>query len=214
MPLLARNRDWPKVDRSEIMKRARILVIDDGDFPYMKLFRDDGYAIEKWNDVTELGPLEDGTYDLILLDLLGVGREHSSDEGFGILKHIRETAPAQIIIAYSSADLSLDYQPFFRNADATLHKTKNDYVEYKRTVDELLERKFSLGFYLDRIGNELGDYGPLAPKARKKARAAILSGNTESLRRYLTKQIDDAVTVDRVIALVGAAAQVASLWKT
>lgn len=214
MQLFSRQRQWPAVSRSEILKRARILVIDDGEFPYITLFQEDGYTVQQWKDVTDLSALENGDFDLILLDLRGVGRKHSADEGFGILKHIRETAPAQIIVAYSSADLSLDYQPFFRNADAILHKTKNDYVEYKRTVDTLLERKFSLGFYLDRIGAELGDYAVQAPKARKKARAAILSGETEPLRRYLIKRIDDNVTIDRVIALVGAGAQIAALWRT
>jgi CheY-like chemotaxis protein len=212
--LLSRKRQWPTIPRAEIMKRARILVVDDGEFPYLKLFKDDGYTIQQWKDVIDLAALENGEYDLILLDLRGVGRDYSSDEGLGILKHIRETAPAQIVIAYSNSDLSLDYQPFFRDADATLHKTKNDYVEYKRKVDALLERKFSLGFYLDRIGAELDDYAPQAPKARKKARDAILSGNSEPLQRYLTKRIEDAVTVDRVIALVGVGAEVASLWKT
>jgi CheY-like chemotaxis protein len=214
MQLFLSQKQWPKLSRSEIIKRARILVIDDGEFPYLTLFQEGGYTVQQWKDVTDLSALENGDYDLILLDLRGVGRKHSADEGFGILKHIRETAPAQIIIAYSNEDLSLDYQKFFRDADATLHKTKNDYVEYKRTVDSLLERKFSLGFYLDRIGSELGDHASQAPKARKKARSAILSGETESLRRYLTKRIDDTITVDRVIALVAAGAQIASLWRT
>ncbi len=33
------------------MKRARLLVIDDADFPYLSLFERDGYTMEKWADV-------------------------------------------------------------------------------------------------------------------------------------------------------------------
>jgi CheY-like chemotaxis protein len=202
------------VPHDEIVRRARILVIDDGEFAYMPLFEKDGYTIEQWSDVTDLGALEGEDFDLILLDLKGVGVAQSSDEGFGILKHIRETSPAQIVIAYSNSDLSLAYQPFFHDADAVLHKSQTDYVEFKRTVNQLLDQRFSMGFYLTRVQGELGDYQANAPRTVKKAEKAILSGNTAGLRRYLTAKVEDAVTVDRVIAVVGAGAQMASLWKT
>jgi hypothetical protein len=214
MWLFSRTPDWPSVDHAEIVRRARILVIDDGDFPYMKLFERDGYTIQQWREVTDLPALEAGEYDLILLDLLGVGQAESGDEGFGLLKHVRATSPAQIVIAYSNADLSLEYQPFFRDADAVLHKSKTDYVEFKRTVDRLLDDRFSLGFYLDRVASALGEHSVEAPNAAKKARKAILTGDLEPLRRYLVRRIDDKITIDRVIALVGAGAQVAALWKS
>jgi len=184
------------------------------DFPYKSLFERDNYTIQQWSDVTDLEPLEKGEFDLILLDLIGVGLAESSDQGFGVLKHIRATSPAQIVIAYSNSDLSLAYQPFFRDADAVLHKTQTDYVEFKRTVDALLDKRFSLGFYTARIENELGEHAATAPKTLPKARRAILSGNAAPLRRYLLKKVDDEVTVDRIIAIVGVAADVAGIWKS
>jgi hypothetical protein len=211
LPFL-REREWPEVSHQEIVRRARILVIDDGEFPYLELFKRDGYTIEQWRDVTDLPALEEGSFDLILLDLMGVGRAESHDEGFGLLKHIRATSPAQIVIAYSNSDLSLEYQPFLRDADAVLHKSKTDYVEFKRTVDSLLDQRFSLGFYLNRVAAELAEHAAVAPKAVPKARKAILTGNDASLRRYLARRIDDPATVDRVIALVSIAIQVAGLW--
>jgi CheY-like chemotaxis protein len=48
-------------------------VIDDQDFPYKELFERDGYTVTKWDDVHDLAQLESGEFDLILLDLLGVG---------------------------------------------------------------------------------------------------------------------------------------------
>jgi CheY-like chemotaxis protein len=210
---LLRAREWPTPDHAEIVKRARLLVIDDGPFPYLTLFERDGYTMTQWADVEDLGALEGGAFDVILLDLRGVGRQESADEGFGVLRHIRETSPGQIVVAYSNEDLSLAYQPFFRDADAVLHKT-TDYVEFKRVVDRLLDERFSLGFYLSRIENELGDYSAKAPKAVAKARSAILRGDTSSLRKYLSKKLDDTVTVDRVIALAALAIQVAGVWKS
>jgi hypothetical protein len=210
---LGRQSSWPTVSHEEILKRARILVIDDQDFLYLGLFKRDGYSIEQWSDVDDLTALEKGAFDIILLDLRGVGAEHSADEGLGILQHLRKVSPAQIVVAYSSADLSLAYQPFFENADAVFHKTQNDYVTYKRTVDDLLDRRFSLGFYLDRIGSELGDQASQAPKVRRKARRALESGDSKALARYLKQRIDDDITIDRVIAIVAAGAQVAALWR-
>jgi CheY-like chemotaxis protein len=212
--LFSKKRAWPTLSYSDIVQRSRILVIDDQEFLYKPLFERDGYTIQQWPDVSDLQAIEHGAYDLILLDLKGVGRAESADEGFGILKHLRETSPAQIIVAYSNSDLSLEYQPFFRNADAVLHKTKTDYVEFKRTVDRLLMERFSLGFYEKRIFEELGEQAAQVPRAQKKARAAVLSGDVEPLRRYLGRRLDDQVTIDRVIAITAAAAQIASIfWK-
>src|SRR5712692_9190275 len=105
--------EWPKTPFEEIRRRARLLVIDDQEFPYMELFRRDGYTIEKWPDVKTLSDLQDGKYDLLLLDLQGVGRQESREQqGFGILKHLREQSPTLVVVAYSNADWSLKYQDF------------------------------------------------------------------------------------------------------
>jgi len=140
----------PSLD--EIKKRARILVIDDNDFAYEPLFKRDGYTVEKWDDIQSLEKLENNFYDLILLDIQGVGQAESEEEGFGILKHIRSQSPAQIVIAFSNADWSLKYQQFFDLADRKLAKSQ-DYVEFKRTVDELLAQRFNPEFYINKIEN-------------------------------------------------------------
>ncbi len=204
------NASWPRVTHAEIVNRARILVIDDADFPYLKLFRRDGYTVERWNRVKELKSLEEGKYDLILLDLHGVGTGESEDHGFGLLKHLREARPAQIVVAYSNAEWSLEYQPFFRDADAVLSK-RADYVEFKRAVDELLDRKFSLGFYVDRVLDVLADYD-LDPRLRRRIEKAILKRRPEPLRAYLGSRVDNVASVDRVLAIVDVAISTADLW--
>jgi len=207
-----RSQKWPHVDHAEIVKRARILVIDDGDFPYMPLFRKDGYTVEKQNDVKQLGALETGEYDVILLDLVGVGGKQSAEQGLGILQHIRTTNPAQIVVAYSNAEWSLEYKPFFDQADAVLHKTRADYYEFKRTVDKLLDQRFSCGFYVSRAVSELGDRAAQAPKAEKKITDALRKRDTRRLRSYLESHIDDAVTIDRVVQIVQVGIGVAQIW--
>jgi CheY-like chemotaxis protein len=209
--VLSRKSDWPAISQEEIVKRSRILVIDDQDFPYQQLFERDGYTVSKWDDIQDLSALERGGFDLILLDLVGVGRTESEDQGLGVLKHIRETQPAQLVIAYSSAEWPLKYQPFFDMADEVLQKTA-DYLDFKRAVDELLAKRFSLGFYLDRILAEAGtadDPGLLEAKAMR----AILKRDPNKLRRYLARTIGDPSKQERILQIAEVAVGIMNLWK-
>lgn len=182
---------WPAASAVEVRRRARLLVIDDQDFPYLELFRRDGYNITKWDDVTDLPSLERGDYDLLLLDIHGVGQEYSRDQGLGVLEHLLEAAPTVIVIAFSDADWSLEYKRFFDRADATLHKGA-DYVEFKRRIDELLEHRFSLEFYLSRIERVLGPESLDRAELREAARKAILARDVGSFRKYLeARSIDE-----------------------
>lgn len=211
--VFGRRQSWPKLSAADIRKRSKILVIDDQEFPYVKLFRKDGYTIDKWSTVRDLQALERGDYDVILLDLHGVGKAESSEQGLGVLAHIRRRSPAQIVVAYSNAEWSVEYQPFFDAADAILHKTKDDYVAFKATVDELLEKRYSLGFYLEKISHELSE-GGASENTMKKVQKAIIQGHPDSLRPYLASRVEEAVTVDRVIAVAQAGASIVQAWKT
>jgi len=212
--LFTRLPPWPVVPHTEIVKRARIVAIDDADFPYLTLFRRDGYTIERWPDVRGLQKLEQGYYDIILLDLHGVGARQSADQGFGILRHLRETNPAQIVIAYSNAEWSLEYQPFFELADSVLQKTA-DYVDFKRTVDDHLTERYSLGFYIDRVDSELSAYRAELPSLRKKTDKAIRSRRIEILADYLSPlRSNDGKAVDRALQVTSVAIRIAQLWMT
>jgi len=180
---------WPIFPLDEIKKRARIVVIDDNEFPYAKLFKSDGYNLDKWKDVDDLPKLESGYYDLILLDMHGVGLKQSAEQGHGILKHLRKVCPAQIVIAYSNADWSLKFQEFFDLADNKLDK-RQDYVDFKRAVDDQLKARFSMGFYVSRVGNILRASNIDEAKLAKACEKSILSNDTNKLRQFLGQTVD------------------------
>lgn len=207
---IVRKKRWPDLPFDEIKKRAQILVIDDADFVYGPLFDRDGYRLDKWDDVEDLSKLEDGYYDLLLLDIQGVGRELSQEQGLGVLRHIRAVNPAHLIIAYSNADWSLRYQEFFRMADATLAKGA-DYVEFKRTVDSLLKQRFSLGFYLDKIVLALGDEVSDPRRMRALAEKAILRGSTRSFEKALKGGVEKTELVTIVLSIVKSAIALAAV---
>jgi hypothetical protein len=196
-----KRNDWPEVPFSEIKKRARLLVIDDEEFIYGELFKNDGYAIDKWDDVGDLSKLENGFYDIVLLDVQGVGRKLSAEQGLGVLQHIRKSSPAQVVIAFSNAEFSLKYQEFFKLADGTLNKGA-DYVEFKRKVDELLLQRFSLGFYVSKLTSIIGGSIDDPEELEKRTKSAILRNKPGNLQNYLLDKVKDPKTLDLAVGII------------
>jgi len=171
------------------------------DFPYLQLFEKDNYTLDKWNDVEDLPKIESGYYDIILLDIQGVGGDYSQEQGFGILKHLRKVCPVQIVIAYSNADFSLKYQDFFQMADGILAKS-DDYVEFKRTVDKLLRERFSLGFYVDRVTKLASPFLSDTDKLKTLTSRAILRNNNKKLKSYLNRHIENKESISLILQIV------------
>jgi CheY-like chemotaxis protein len=205
--------NWPSMKFEEMKKRARILVIDDKPFAYSKLFKNDGYNIEKWDDIKDLPKLETGYYDVILLDIQGVGTKQSVDQGFGILRHLRRENPSQIIVAYSNADFSLKYQEFFKQADDTLEKTQ-DYVEFKQTVDRFLKERFSISFYINRVATLANSQISDVPKLRRLTERAILGGSTNKLKTFLEANTDKTEITSSVLKITAVAIELVKILLT
>ena len=127
----------------ELRRRTRILVIDDDEssFPFKQL-KDEGYAIDHWPKVQSLTQLEQGTYDIVVLDIHGVGQEYSADDGLGILEHIKERNPSQLVVAFSGHTFDLAKNRFFRLADDVLGKPV-DATKCKRVIDDLIASKMT-----------------------------------------------------------------------
>lgn len=210
---VGRRHNWPSVDLSTIRKRARILVIDDSEFAYIPLLKKDGYTVTKWSDVRDLSQLEQGDFDLILLDIHGVAEDRSEEGGLGILRYLKDVAPAQIIIAYSAADFSLDYKSFFDRADATLDKGA-DYVEFKRIIDELLERRFSLEFYIDRVESIASSHDVDREMLRATAKKSILRRDEKILGDYLRGADLDDSRIDQALNVAQAGIGILQLLAT
>lgn len=201
------NPQWAQLPVSEIRKRARLLIIDDEEFFYLDLFRKDGYNIEKWNDVKDLPKIESGYYDIILLDIQGIGKKLSQDQGMGILRHIKKACPAQIVVAYSNADFSLKYKEFFDLANKVLAK-QADYVDFKRAVDELLGNRFSMGFYVESVAKLAAPHLSDTLKIQKAAEKAIRTRSLESLEKVLQKAETPLNVIEAIVRIVKSAIEV------
>lgn len=192
----------PPPDLEEVKKKSRILVIDDHPFPFQRLFTRDGYQLDRWPSVKNLPQLTDGHFDLVLLDLHGVGLAESSDlQGLGILKSIKDSNPAQIVLAYSSQPQSLSRHALLDLADHVLDKAAT-YIEYKSIVDKELMRRASPAYYVAVVNRVLGEDVAGMPKLVPKTLQAFRKGSVDNLCSYLRANLTDSDTVDRIIAIV------------
>ena len=117
-------------------------------FPY-KLLQKEGYNVTYWKSIENLRDLENGEYDIIVLDIHDIAKpEVSATGGIGILTHIKKYNPAQIIIAYSGQKYDLRNAPFWNIADDYLGKPSS-LLDCKQKIDYLLERKFTATYYAD-----------------------------------------------------------------
>jgi hypothetical protein len=134
----------------ELKKRLRILVVDDEDGFPVQLFLNENYSVEKWNKVIDFGKLENGVYDIIVLDIKGVADHISSDDGLGVLEVIKKKNPNQIIIAFSQHSYDLSKARFWALADEQIAKP-SDFLRIKEKIDKLILELYRPQRYVESL---------------------------------------------------------------
>lgn len=137
-------------DFEELKKRTRIIVIDDEDSFPISLFLTEGYAIDKWEKVVDYCKLENGFYDIIILDIRGIAEEFSDDDGLGVLVDLKEKNPAQIIISFSQFGYDLNKVKFFQLADENISKP-SDFLKIKKIINNLILNQFKPERYINAL---------------------------------------------------------------
>lgn len=194
-------------DIETVRKQSRVLVIDDHTFPAQARFTRDGYHFERWPSIKNLSQVTDGHWDLILLDVNGVGvAESPTLQGLGILKHVKRANPAQAVILYSAQPQMLSSSEYVVLADGVFDKGMS-YLEYKDRVDDLLLRHAAPGYFLSAINRELGESVSLVPRVVPKAMRAMRTGKFDSLKIYLDSRLTDKGKVDILVAIIAAGAK-------
>lgn len=200
-------------DIEALRKKAKILVIDDHAFPAQKLFERDGYHFERWPQIRNLSQLTDGHYDIILLDVQGVGLNESPElQGLGILSHIKQSNPSQVVIVYTAQPQKISMRAIIEMADDVLDKDAS-YVEYKQAVDKLLRARATPGYFIAVINRDLGPRAALVPQMVPKALRALDKGSSRSLETYLRDKLPDAEQVNRILTIVSIGITVLAMIK-
>lgn len=182
-------------DIRALRKRVRILVIDDqaDAFP-VESMRSRGYNVEYWPDVSvdNLARLERGEYDIVILDIRGVGKDISFDEGFAVLKRLKRVRPGLTVVAFSGATFDISESQFFELADDVLPKPV-DVFTCEEKLDALLRQSLSfdelwegLNVLLRHAG--VGRWG--RSRLRKKIDRAVKRGGE---RAPLSQRLRDLI---------------------
>lgn len=112
------------LSREDLLRRSRILVVDDEKPKLIEDLQRLGFAIDHVPDITpeNIHRIERRTYDLIILDFGNVGTSFGSDEGLSLLLHIKRLYPSLTVFAYTSKALKTEHSDFYRKADGVLSK--------------------------------------------------------------------------------------------
>lgn len=194
----------PTLPATEMVKRTRIVVIDDerATFPF-EVLQQQGYSIDHWPDVNDLGKLEQGFYDIIILDIGGIGRDlDESGEGIAVLRHLKKQNPAQVIVAYSGESYESAKIPFFQLADQYVPKPTSAII-WKEIIDDLLKTRITVGYYWDTMRQLLGDAGVTA-KAIRNVEASLVKaakGDRVDLSRAIQKVVGPLENAATIVAV-------------
>ena len=169
-------------DKTIMRKYVNILVVDDDpdSFPINSLAKE-GFNIQRWSKVepSELDKLETGTFDIIILDIVGVAEDISNQDGIGVLETIKNNNPAQVIIAFSGQSFDFSKSRFFKLADDMLPKPV-DLITCRNLLDELIENKINIGHYWNSIKSILENSG-VTPKKIAKLEHSLASSRSKDV---------------------------------
>jgi len=107
--------------RDELIRRGRILVIDDEDPEIVAELKRKRFAVDHDKIGDDLSGIESHYYDVVLLDYSDVGKKYGGT-GLGVLNHIKRVSPMTFVIAYTSRALVAKVADFYRLADDVLEK--------------------------------------------------------------------------------------------
>lgn len=175
----------------DVRKRAQILIIDDQEWPLQRKLEADHFHVSRWFDVEDTDSLTNGSFALVLLDINGVGLNHSPErQGIGILDHIKTANPAQPVIVYSANPQGVRDTMTLARADAVMDKG-SDYLDFRKVIDALLLRRASPDHFIAAMNVTLGADAAKAPHAVKLALRALSTGDPRRLDSYLSRTLNN-----------------------
>lgn len=191
----------------DLRKRTKIVVIDDepDSFP-IKALLDEGFTIEHWPEVKSIDRLERGDFDIIILDITGVAKQFSPDEdGLGVLQHLKDKNPMQILVAFSGQSFDLSKQKFFRLADDTMPKPVNP-LKCKQVLDHLIESRMTVQHMWETLATLLHSEGVSDKQIKKlelQVSSAIANGSATDYELIVGQFVHRAELITKIATIIG-----------
>ncbi len=186
----------------EIKKQSKILFIDDEDVALISILRKENWIVDHWKDVQSLTRLESGEFDLIFLDIGGVGQQYSPEkEGFGILERIKSQNPSVLVVAYSGLEFDFSKSKFWELADGKLSKTLGA-IDAIELMEGLLKEKFS-GINLWKDAVTLLQEQEIPDREIKKMESELCrSKNEKTIKALLEKHIKKESKLQNILGII------------
>jgi CheY-like chemotaxis protein len=203
-----------RLPMSVIKDRARLLFIDDQPVPLVDLLQAEGWRVEYWKDVKTLQRLEDGSFDLVFLDIRGVGNAYSpDDEGLELIRRIKSRNPALILIAFTGETFDAEKTRFFQLADGQLNKSSGG-LKAIEMVEELLAERWTGERLWDDVKSILRESGvPETQVSELEDKVARLGLTPTGGLPNLLKEIDSgSLVVGSTLSLLSKLSSIVSLF--
>lgn len=135
---------------NKVKFKARIAFIDDEELANVDRLRSDGYNITHFSDIQNIDDFIRKEYHVIILDIQGVGKEISPiQEGWGILKYLKEEYPHIVVVVFTGADWSINqYREIANKADDFVPKDL-EFLDFKYKLDSAIRKAFSDEYHFD-----------------------------------------------------------------
>lgn len=186
-------------------KKLRVLFVDDEELEIVNRLKDEGYDVEYWPDVENLEKLCGGKYQVVFLDVRGIGEKYHGN-GLDILKYLAEHNPLVIPVILSAKPFTASETEIIRKyafrsmpKDCTLYDLIEVLEQYARSIssDTILKKidniaKLSLlQKYKLKKGKELNraDWESLAKKTTIGADAIKIVANVTTVAAFLLSSL-------------------------
>lgn len=139
-------------------KKLRVLFVDDEELEKIHALKSEGYDVEYWRDVENLDNLCDGRFQVVFLDVRGIGGKYGGN-GLNVLKYIATHNPLVYTCIFSAkpftgeeAEIIRQYAARSLTKDCPLYDLIEVLETYASTLseDKILERlesEFSLSWW-------------------------------------------------------------------
>ncbi len=124
--------------KADIRGSVKIAVIDDEKFVALNNLKSHGYDVAELPDISRIQEISE--YDIILCDLMGVGKNFDANAGGGsIIREIKKNYPTKFVIAYTGARANSSEAILAKESCDGFLKKDADMSEWTDTLDQCVE---------------------------------------------------------------------------
>lgn len=192
--------DIKKLNMKDIKRNARILFVDDQEQSAVELLKNLGFQVDKVADVDlsmEKNIIKKLKYDLVFLDIQGVGNAYEEKSGLGILNALKSNGKWPYVVSYTSKSYPLgspENKALENLSDGIADKQRPE--SYETIAATWIERAFSIDGIIEEVLSHI-----VPSKERDKLALNLGSLSISEMESYIKNNLKD-VPKQRIDAII------------